>query len=95
MSLPGIRVRKRRENRCLNISLIEPFAVSMVENPRIQQALRSLKLLYFDCGSRDQYQLQFGARLLARKMTLAGIPHEGEIFNKGTLGVSGMQNLDE
>src|SRR6266849_3344484 len=55
--------------------------VHMVEDPQIQQALRSLKLLYFDCGSRDQYQLHFGARLLARTLTQAGIHHEYEEFD--------------
>ncbi len=32
-----------------------------------------LKLPYFDCGSRDQYMLHFGTRLLARKLTALGI----------------------
>jgi S-formylglutathione hydrolase FrmB len=55
--------------------------VRMVEDQRIQEALRSLKLLYFDCGSRDQYELHFGARLLARKLTQADILYEYEEFD--------------
>jgi S-formylglutathione hydrolase FrmB len=55
--------------------------VRMVEDLPIQQTLRSLKLLYFDCGSRDQYQLHFGARLLARTLTQVGIPHDYEEFD--------------
>jgi hypothetical protein len=40
-----------------------------------------LKLLFFDCGSRDEYMLQFGARALARKLTSYDIPHEYEEFD--------------
>lgn len=44
-------------------------------------ALRSLKLLYIDCGSRDQYHLQFGARILKKKLEAAGISHHYEEFD--------------
>ena len=57
------------------------YPVKMVEDRRIQEALRSLKLLYLDCGSRDQYQLHLGARLLARKLKQLGILHEYEEFD--------------
>ncbi len=47
--------------------------VVMVEQPAVQDALRSLKLLYFECGRRDEYLLHFGARRLARKLDALGI----------------------
>jgi enterochelin esterase-like enzyme len=65
----------------------------MVEDPRIQEALRSLKLLYFDCGSRDQYQLHFGARLLAHKLTQAGIPHDYEEFDDDHINIAYRYNV--
>jgi len=55
--------------------------VQMVEDRCFQEALRSLKLPFFDCGSRDQYLLHFGARLLARKLAKLGILHEYEEFD--------------
>lgn len=37
-------------------------------------ALRSLKLLYVDCGRFDEYNLLYAARRLAEKLHAAGIP---------------------
>ena len=67
--------------------------VRMVEDPRIQEALRSLKLLYFDCGSRDQYQLHFGARLLARTLRRAGVPYEYEEFDDDHTNIAYRYNV--
>lgn len=39
-------------------------------------ALRAMRLIYLDCGNRDQYYLHFGARLLSRTLTGLGIKHE-------------------
>lgn len=39
-------------------------------------ALRSMRLIYLDCGNRDQYFGHFGARLLSRKLKGLGISHE-------------------
>ncbi len=43
-------------------------------------SLRSLRLLYFDCGIRDQYHLHYGARLLHKRLEVAGIAHVFEEF---------------
>jgi S-formylglutathione hydrolase FrmB len=67
--------------------------VKMVEDRRIQQALRSLRLLFFDCGSRDQYLLHFGARLLARKLTHLGILHEYEEFDDDHTNIAYRYNV--
>jgi enterochelin esterase-like enzyme len=45
--------------------------------------LRSLRLLYLDCGNRDEHHLHFGARQLARRLTTLGIPHEYDEFDDG------------
>ncbi len=44
-------------------------------------SLKSLKGLYLDCGSRDQYHLHYGARLLSKRLTQHGVPHRYEEFD--------------
>lgn len=44
-------------------------------------ALRSLRLLYVDCGARDEWNLHHGARALARRLEAAGVPHVHEEFD--------------
>ena len=46
-------------------------------------ALRSLRLLYLDCGTRDEFNLQHGARLFTRRLRELGVPHEYEEFDDG------------
>lgn len=48
--------------------------VEMATQPAVQDALRSLKLLYFECGRRDEYNLHFGARRLAHVLDAQNIP---------------------
>jgi S-formylglutathione hydrolase FrmB len=43
--------------------------------------LESLRGLYLDCGWRDQYQIQYGSRMLARRLTERRIPHVYEEFD--------------
>jgi S-formylglutathione hydrolase FrmB len=43
-------------------------------------ALRSLRLLYIDCGDRDQYNLVYGARTLSRRLHALDVPHVYEEF---------------
>ncbi len=43
-------------------------------------ALRSLRLLYIDCGDRDQYNLVYGSRVLHRRLDALGVPHVYEEF---------------
>jgi S-formylglutathione hydrolase FrmB len=44
------------------------------------ERLKSLKGLFIDCGSDDQYNLVFGARQLHRKLEAAGVAHRYEEF---------------
>jgi enterochelin esterase-like enzyme len=55
--------------------------VVMVQDPRCQANLRSLRGLYLDCGAKDQYNLVHGARALGRALRAAGIPHRYEEFD--------------
>jgi S-formylglutathione hydrolase FrmB len=57
--------------------------VRMVERPEVQDALRGLDFLFFDCGDRDEYNLQWGQRRLVRRLEALGIPHVAEEFPDG------------
>ncbi len=43
--------------------------------------LKTLRLIYIDCGWRDQYHLHYGARVLSKRLTKAGIEHAYEEFD--------------
>ena len=48
-----------------------------------KDALSSLKLLYFECGKSDEYNLLYGARVLDNKLTELGIDHQYNEFDGG------------
>ncbi len=58
----------------------------MVE--RYTGALRSLRLLFVDCGTRDEYNLHFGARQLVQRFQAHDIPHEYEEFDDGHMDIT-------
>lgn len=58
----------------------------MLDDSTMQAALRQSKLVFFDAGSYDEYQLQVGARLLSKKMTELNIEHIFEEFPGGHSG---------
>ena len=58
---------------------LEHDPVQMVD--RHHTALKSLKCLFIDCGSRDQYRLHHGARMLAKKLEQFGVPHLHQEFD--------------
>ncbi|MEO8288732.1 MAG: alpha/beta hydrolase-fold protein [Chloroflexota bacterium] len=49
--------------------------------------LRSLRYIYLDCGTRDEFNLQYGARIMSRKLTELNIPHDHEEFEDGHMSV--------
>ena len=49
--------------------------------------LRRLRLLYMDCGTRDEFNLQYGARVVARRLQALDIPHDYEEFEDGHMSV--------
>src|SRR5262245_24313162 len=53
--------------------------VRMIE--RHEKALRALRLLWFDCGIRDEFNLHIGARIFASRLSARGIPHVHEEFD--------------
>ncbi len=50
-------------------------------------ALDRLELLFFDCGRRDQYRLQYGARIFERRLREHGIRFEYEEFDDDHSGL--------
>ena len=45
------------------------------------KALKSLRGLWIDCGWADQYSIHYGARILSKRLTKAGIEHVYEEFD--------------
>jgi S-formylglutathione hydrolase FrmB len=60
--------------------------VNLVDDRR--DALASLRLLFFDCGNNDEFHLQHGARILAKRLTDAGVEHAYEAFDDGHAGIN-------
>lgn len=54
--------------------------LAMLDNESYRKALRSLSLLYLDCGTLDEYNLQFGHRQFSAKAEKFGIIHRYEEF---------------
>jgi enterochelin esterase-like enzyme len=48
---------------------------------RYRQNLRSLRGIYLDCGSSDQYHIHYGMRILSKRLQSAGIRHRYEEFD--------------
>ena len=65
---------------------LELDPVRMVD--RYADNLKQLRLLFIDCGIRDEFNLHFGARILANKLKALGVPHEYEEFDDGHMNVS-------
>jgi len=60
--------------------------VRLVE--RYANNLRKLRLIYIDCGTRDEFNLQWGARMLHSKLTKLGIEHHFEEFDDGHMNIT-------
>jgi S-formylglutathione hydrolase FrmB len=55
--------------------------ITLVE--RAANALRSLRMLHVECGTRDEYHLIHGARMFHRRLDALGVPHTYEEFDDG------------
>ncbi len=53
-----------------------------------KSALASLELLFIDVGSRDEFHLQLGARLLHRSLVELSVEHQFEEFEDGHFSTS-------
>ena len=55
---------------------------------RNPDSLRAMKLVYLDCGTKDEWNLHHGARLFARRLGELGIAHEHQEFVDGHMNVA-------
>ena len=60
--------------------------VRMIEKYRSN--LKKLKLIFIDCGTRDEYNLQWGARILHSKLKKMNIKHYYEEFDDGHMNIN-------
>ena len=67
--------------------------VEMVKMPEYQRNLKSLRGLYIDCGSKDQYALVYGARTFVKTLFQAGIDHRYEEFDDDHTAVDYRQDV--
>jgi enterochelin esterase-like enzyme len=54
---------------------------------RYAKNLRKLKLIYIDCGTKDEFNLYWGSRILDAKLTKLGIKHHYEEFDDGHMNI--------
>ncbi len=52
------------------------------------EALRSMRLVYLDCGTRDEYHLHLGLRLFVRALEARGIAHTHLEYDDAHMNVS-------
>jgi S-formylglutathione hydrolase FrmB len=50
---------------------------------KYRKNLKRLKFIYLDCGTKDEFNIQWGARILHSKLESMGIKHYYEEFNDG------------
>ena len=62
--------------------------LEIASQPEAISSMKSLRTLFIDCGSRDEYFIHFGTRALVRKLEAAGVEHIYEEFDGGHSGVS-------
>ena len=51
-------------------------------------ALRALALLFIDAGTRDEWNLDLGARILTRRLAALRVPFEHQEFDDGHRGIN-------
>jgi S-formylglutathione hydrolase FrmB len=60
--------------------------VRMVE--KYSNNLKKLKLIYIDCGTKDEFNLHWGSRILHSKLKKMNIRHVYEEFDDGHMNIS-------
>jgi S-formylglutathione hydrolase FrmB len=67
--------------------------VDLAGRPDCIENLKSLRGLYIDCGSSDQYALVYGARALVARLEAAGVAHRYEEFDDDHTAVDYRQDV--
>jgi len=55
---------------------------------RYRRNLQKLRFLYLDCGLRDEFNLQWGARILSRELKRHGVRHMHQEFDDGHMDIA-------
>jgi enterochelin esterase family protein len=64
------------------------LALDPVEMARAHvHSLRRLRFIYLDCGTRDEFALHYGARILSGRLNAMGIRHVHEEFDDGHMNI--------
>lgn len=56
--------------------------------PGNADAFRKLSSLFIDCGTRDEFALRWGTRMVVEALTFANVQHRHEEFEDGHMGTS-------
>jgi S-formylglutathione hydrolase FrmB len=56
--------------------------------PRHADAFKKLQTVFIDCGLRDEFNLQWGARMVVQELRTAGVDARHEEFEDGHMGIS-------
>jgi enterochelin esterase family protein len=62
--------------------------IRMLDEKSHADALRGMRLLHVECGTRDEFFLDHGARIFTRKLRALSIPHRHEEFDDTHMGLS-------
>jgi enterochelin esterase family protein len=62
--------------------------IEMVGAPAHAEALRGMRLLYLDAGTRDEHNMDLGTRILAARLRALGVAFEHEEFDDGHRGTA-------
>jgi enterochelin esterase family protein len=62
---------------------LEQDPITMLRHDAYVEALHRMKLVYLDCGNRDEYALHYGARSFCQHLAELNIPHLYEEFDGG------------
>lgn len=56
--------------------------------PKHTEVYRKLKSIFIDCGTRDEFNLRWGARMMSEELKGAEVDHVHEEFEDGHMGVN-------
>lgn len=75
------------ERGTLNADILNRWSsfdpLEMIDIGEYQAALRRMRLVFLDCGDRDEHFLHFGALAFHRKLEDVGVAHEFSLFSGG------------
>lgn len=67
---------------------IQHDPLTRISSQSVQDRLGTLKSLFIDCGNRDQYFLQYGARQFSKQLSAVGVRHFYGEFDDNHSGTS-------